>query len=261
MNRTTAEHIKDAQKRTLAWGEKRAANTWSNTLSRYPIDWRGMVTLDFGCSWGYLARFVLTEQNVEESYGVDIHPMWEEMTDNSSPADTDHLHLYAGSILDIPEVQGVQFDIIYSLGTLFLLEPSHLKDVIQWFYDHLKPGGHALLRTRTFLSAIGGDIHHNLKSSATHLLYPRSAYDTFFTRHGLPLSRPINPSCGATYLMLYQRCGFDILQVRRHSNPIPEHLFEAYRDRLDLYDPTELATSDITALLQKPAERRSMDEF
>src|SRR5215207_2464999 len=114
------------EKLTAAWGESKAEALWSGFLARYPVKWAGARVLDFGCLWGYLPKFLLERQAVGEAYGVDIEPRWEQMTDGSRPDQTRNLHLYAGDLLEIPELQDLAFDVVCSSGTLFLLPPTKL---------------------------------------------------------------------------------------------------------------------------------------
>lgn len=65
-------------KLNVEWGEKQALRLW-NTLHVFNLDWKGKTILDFGCSWGYLDKFLIEQQGVATSYGVDIDPIWKLM--------------------------------------------------------------------------------------------------------------------------------------------------------------------------------------
>lgn len=249
------------EKRTLAWGDEQAGKLFRNTLARFNVRWEGMVTLDFGCSWGYLAKYLAEHQRVKRSYGVDLFKLWEMLSDDWSPGRVPNLELYAGDILTIPQLQDVRFDRIVTFGTFMLISPTKLHDILLWMYDHLVPGGECIFRTRTFFSYCGGDLHNELRSPVPHLLYPRRIIDAYLAEKGRPASREMNPMCAASYLMLYRRCGFELLDAHRVKNPLDESVYAAHADKLSIFDPQELRTTEVMAHLRRPAAAPDLREL
>ncbi len=246
-------HVDQPHKLTLAWGEEQAERLFSGTLARYSVEWRGATTLDFGCAWGYLARHVIERLGAARSYGVDLHPQWNMLDDGWRPEQTPGLYLFAGDAQSIPELQDVAFDVIYSIGTLMLIPPTQLDGYLAWFHDRLRPGGHCILRTRTFFSYCGGDLHRRLKSPLPHLLFSRRTIDRYLAEGGHDPSRYMTPMCAASFLTFYRRAGFEILDVHRTMNPTSQEVYERFEDKLGYYDDQELRTSELAVLLRKPA--------
>jgi cyclopropane fatty-acyl-phospholipid synthase-like methyltransferase len=255
------------EKLTTAWGESMAERLWDGFLSRQPVEWPGARVLDFGCSWGYLPRFLRERQGVAEAYGVDIHPLWDQMSDGARPAETPGVHLYAGDVIEIPELQDVSFDVVLSIGTLNLIPPTQLHAIMDWFYDRLEPSGVCLLRVRTFLSHIGGDLQRpDFERSATvggvglatplpHLLFPARVVKDHFAEQGWNPPHYMNPSCAASYLMLFRRAGFEILAAERQPSPLDPSVYQEHVGKLEVYDSLELRTADLLARLRKPEEQ------
>ncbi len=246
-------HAAQPHKLTLAWGHEQAKKLYDNTLARFEVDWRGATTLDFGCAWGYLAKYIAEHAGAAASWGVDLLPQWDMLSDHWSPQSVPNLRLIAGDVTQAPELQAQTFDVIYSIGTLMLIPPTPLHAILAWFFERLRPGGCCILRTRTFLSYCGGDLHRELKTPLPHLLFARRTIDAYLrdkTGHG---SRYMNPMCAASYLTLFARVGFEIAEAIRVQNPLDESVYAAHADRLGAYDSQELRTTEVMALLRKPA--------
>lgn len=243
------------RKLTQAWGADTARRLWESYIARHDLAWAGKAFLDFGCSWGYLGKYLLEHQGVREAHGVDIHPQWTEMRDGSEPAALPGMFLYAGDILQIPELQDRTFDVIWSSGTLMLIPPSGVHSILRWFYEHLNPGGSCLLNVRTFLSQYGGDLQSLVKTPLPHLLFDKRTIDRYLASVGLGASRYMNPSCAATWLMQFKRIGFEIVHAERSANQLDESIYEQHIDKLSIYEPHELRTSILNVRLQKVAVR------
>lgn len=238
------------QKLTRDWGERWARLLWEEFLGRLEIDWIGKTVLDFGCAAGYLPVHLVEQAGVAEAHGVDLHPMWE-MVDGFRADAVPGVQLHAGDVLEIPKLQGVHFDLIVSIGTAFLLEPSLLMRVLNWFFDHLKPGGRCLIATRTFAHYDGADLGLNAPRFS-HLLFGQDEIREYLESTGAPPARYVNPSCAATYLVQFVRAGFVIDSVRRLRDGIDEGFLSEHRAKLHWIDPQELHTSGLELILRRP---------
>jgi len=249
------------EKLTLEYGE-RASELWKHTFSRFEIDWTGKKVLDFGCLWGYLSKFLVENKEVSEAYGVDILPIWEHMSDVWDYKSIPNLHLLAGNIVELEELQDMKFDIFTSAGTMFLLSPSTLEEVLIWMYNHLHPGGSAVFRTRTFFSHMGGDLHNDTKVPLPHLLFPRHIIDDFLQEaSGFP-SGYMSPMSSASYLMLFHRVGFEIIDVVKFSSGVKDKdVYSMFQDKLWFYNKDELNTGEIIVHLKKPIVERDISEL
>jgi len=133
--------------------------------------------------------------------------------------------------------------------------------VLEWLFEHLRPGGWAVFRTRTYLSWLGGDLHNQLRTPIPHLLFPRRAIDAVLAARGDPPARYMSPLCAASYLTLYRRVGFEIREAIRIPNRIDEATRSLFRDKLGLYDPLELDTAELLVLLRRPEASADLSEL
>jgi 2-polyprenyl-3-methyl-5-hydroxy-6-metoxy-1,4-benzoquinol methylase len=252
----SSEHIlaEHGEKLTAVWGERQAREVWDDFLSKQAVDWKGKTVLDFGCYWGHVGMQLLSEQDVGAVHGVDIEPVWEWLTDGTRPAQTDNLHLHEGNLLELPELQDQRFDIVVSTGTLMLIPPTELRQILGWFLDHLEPGGDCLIDTRTFFSPLGADLHKQVNAPLPHLLFSRRIIADHLERHARGTAAYTNPFCAATYLTLYRRVGFEIVSVDRVMDLKDDPVYDRFADKLSMYERTELMTSRLQTHLRKPAE-------
>lgn len=240
------------RKLTQAWGDDTAQRLWNSFMARHDIDWQGKSFFDFGCSWGYLGKYLIEHQGVAQAWGVDVDPQWTQMRDGFDPLSVPGMHLHAGDVLEIAELQEQRFDVIWSSGTLMLIPPTGAHEILRWFFDHLNVGGSCLLNVRTFLSQYGGDLQSYLRTPLPHLLFDKRSLDRYLVAVGKPRSRYMNPSCAATWLMQFRRVGFEIVHAERSPNQIDESVYERHADKLSTYEPSELRTSILNVRLRKP---------
>jgi len=257
-------------------GYEVAESHWRNTYSRVGLDWHDKVTLDFGCHWGYLSLYQLENLGVAEAHGVDLTPHWEKMVEIWPNWDHDsiqNLHLHSGDLRKIGSLRDKTFDIITSTGTLMLLEHSHLEQTLLWFFDHLEPGGFAILRTRTFFSHIGGDLHNLTNVPLAHIIFPGHVIDKFATEkiawrprgqeilHSNGYPRYMNPMTASSYAMLSRRVGFELVELVRHDSHIGKEEYSRFDDKLWYFDERDLRTGEITLFLRKPEVKRNLSEL
>lgn len=244
-----------ANKETLEWGTQQAERLWANTFRSWDVDWRNARTFDFGCHWGYFLKYQLEYLGTKSGVGVDIYPLWEQVAD-WEPTDTPNLHLHVGDVLKIAAIQNEEFDIVTCAGTLMLLPPTDAYNVVQWFYDHLRAGGDAVIRVRAFTSYCGGDYHRKLKTKLPHLLFAKRTIDQYLRETDRELSRYMSPLTASSYLMMFQRVGFEIIDVRRTYNPTDlQPIYENLPEKLTAIDFEELRTNEIIVHLRKPDQR------
>ena len=247
----------EPEKLTLEWGDRQAKAIWDEMFSRFELEWEGKSVLDFGCMWGYFCRFLLEEQKVRESVGIDILPKWEDLSDEWNYQGVENLELFAGDILDIKEIQGRKFDIITTAGTIFLLSPTYLEGVLNWMYDHLAPGGSLVLQTRTFFSYNGGDLHNITSIPFPQVIFSRPVIEKFIPGR----ERILNPMSATAFLMLFRRTGFEIINFRKGSGINEAEHIDMFRQKTWYYTERDLNTGDIFVHLKKPKLERDLSEL
>lgn len=229
------------------WGQL----LWDEFLGRFELEWEGSTVLDFGCGAGYTPMYLLERAGVAEAHGVDVHPVWEAMADGFHPQMLPGIRLHCGDVLELGELQRLRFDVIVSSETVSLLEPTRLMRVLHWFHDHLKPGGHCLIQTRTFAHHDGAGLGQRAAPLA-HLLFGERELRAFLGRTASDTPRYANPSCAATYLVQFVRAGFTIERVERLQDGIDEPLLSEHAAKLRWIDPEELRTSGLAVHLRRP---------
>jgi cyclopropane fatty-acyl-phospholipid synthase-like methyltransferase len=239
--------------RTQQGREHRAQVLYDHVLGLFDIPLDGSRILDFGCHWGYFGRLLIEKHGAASVDGFDVFPHWEHMTDGFDPLTVEGLRLHAAPhISQAAELSQASFDLAFSAGTLFLLEPTDAFETLSWIVSHLRPGGDCVLTIRSFLGKEGASLHKLLDLDRPQLLFPTRTLDRWMSERGQRPTPYRNPSCAATWLALLRRVGFEIVEVRRHR----EGLDEPTPEKLMIYDPEELETGLITCHLRRGPSTR-----
>jgi hypothetical protein len=239
----------------LDWGRKTAESLW-RAYGAIGAELAGKRLLDFGCAWGYFCALAL-ERGCRDVVGVDLHAHWQQLQDPSF-VDRPGLTLWSGDLLDIAAMQAQRFDVVVSSGTLFLLTSEYVERVLAWFYDHLNPGGEALLRTRCMTAKSFNDLGTRLKVPGAQLLFSRRDIDGLLAEKGHQEFKSHLPYTGASWIFASRGAGFDVLNVQRFSNNDVLELLKDHQPKVRHIDPVELATSEILLHLKKPSEARDL---
>jgi hypothetical protein len=198
------------------------AGAWWGRCTRYPVEWRGARVLDFGGASTAFAELLL-----EQAAAGEVHVALPAGSAPAAPTDPARLRRCAGDVLESAEFRDAVYDVVCSSGALAFLAPDHFERTLSWFWDRLRAGGVALLRTRTvFYDDAGGRPYLRAPEAATVL-----------------------PYCAATYLMYYRAAGFEILQADR----VPGETSKNGPAAASPYDPVEHGTRELIALLRRPA--------
>lgn len=239
----------------LVWGRQTAELLWTS-YAAMNVDFSGKRLLDFGCAWGYVCELAL-ERGCAAATGVDAYPHWKRLADQSW-AERPGLRLEQGDILQIEALQSQTFDIIVSSGTLFLLDSEYVDRVLAWFYDHLEPGGAALLRTRCMTAKSFNDLGTRLKVPGAQLLFSRKDIDALLTDQGYKELKHHLCYTGASWIFACHGAGFTVVDVQRFSNTDVVKMAETHRAKTRFLDPIELASSEILISLRRPSEVRDL---
>jgi SAM-dependent methyltransferase len=239
------------EKLTRAWGDRVAASLYGGLMDPFGISVAGMRVLDFGCHWGYFGKRLLEQHGAVRVDGVDSVPRWQQMADGYDPRDVDGLYLHAVTTLDeAEELRDATFDFVFSSGVLHLLPPSDARAALEWMATHVRVGGEGVFNIPSYLGRLAGGIPRELGVDRAHLLFATDTLNELMRRRGL---RPLpyrNPSCAATWLVLLQRVGFDILAVRRRESVVPRPV--PYR--LRVHELVELRTENIVCHVRRERE-------
>jgi SAM-dependent methyltransferase len=214
------------------------------------VNFKGKRILDFGCAWGYMCIAAMDE-GARSCVGVDIFPHWHKLEDQSL-LERDGLHLICGDLMVVEELQGMDFDMILSSGTLFLLDSTYLDKVLEWICDHTVPGGEAFLRTRCVTAKSFNDLGSRLAVPGAQLLFSRRTINKVLADKGFQEFKSHLGYTGATWIMACRCAGFDVVNVRRHSNFEVLSTAAEHKGKLRWLNQLEIGTGEITLHLRKP---------
>ena len=140
--------------------------------------------------------------------------------------------------------------------------PPTLEEVLIWIYNHLNPGGSAVFRIHSVFSHIGADLGNDTKVPIPHLLFPRHIIDDFLQETSGSSSRYTSPMSSSSYLMLFHRVGFEIIDVVKLSGGIKDKdTYAMFQDKLWFYSKDELNSGGIIVHLKKPIIERDISEL
>jgi SAM-dependent methyltransferase len=148
-----------------------------------------------------------------------------------------------------PAHEGRFYDIVLVDDVLYELTPTEVYDAFSWIQRHLRPGGECLVRTRTWLGPDGGNLGGHVHTPYAHLAFARDAVEEYFEANGWGEPPVANRMCRATYFVLFRRAGLQIVEVE-----LDEHEPQAFRDKLQTYDESELRAAGFRARLRRPED-------
>jgi cyclopropane fatty-acyl-phospholipid synthase-like methyltransferase len=194
----------------------------------------GLVVLWVGAACTALVRLL------EERYGIAaLHEL------PFPPADD-------GAAPELGSLGETRFDLVVSVGALGRIAPTALDLLLESLYERVRAGGYVLLSAASFLSRRGAGVETPLTTPLAHILFPRRIIEQHLAGRGMPQARYASPLCGASYVTLFRRAGFELLDARRVGDELDAAVYERFADKLDVYDRRELREPVLTALLQRP---------
>ena len=141
------------------------------------------------------------------------------------------------------------YDVVIVGDVLYELSPAAVHDAFRWIRDHLRPGGECLVQTRTWLGPDGGGLGEHVRTPYAHLAFARDAVEEYYQAGGWELPPAGNRMCRATYFVLFRRAGLEIEEVH-----LEEREPQAFLDKLQVYDSSELRAAGFRARLRRPGD-------
>ncbi len=257
-----AKWVDRQTKDTLDWGHQQAESLWEKLYAPYDPIVDGRCVLDLGCSWGYLLKYLAERFNPSQLTGVDIKPWWE-TTDHGWDYSKlgDRLQFHAGDLADIWAIPPESLDLILCTSVLQYMKPEQIEANLCRAYDLLRPGGEMLLRTRVYTSYIGADLHRDIELPYAHLLYPERELAEFVRAKNGKEPPYLNWLTASTYLAIFVRSGFEILDCRRRMNKHAPAVMERVAKAYPWISPEELFCAEIEARLVRPLEPEDIRRF
>lgn len=212
-------------KSSQEWGAQWAQGLWDGLFSRYEPLIDGQVVLDIGCNWGYMLKFFAEHFQPARLIGVDLHPHWEKLPHGWRYEELDGLVEFHGGVLaEMNQLEPGTVDLIVSSSTFQYMAPEEVERNALKAYSLLRPGGEAIIRTRTATSHVGADLHPVFDLPYAHLIHGRPDLEAVAGR-ALPY---LNFLTASSYLAVFMRAGFEVLDATRRPNS------HAGREELDV---------------------------
>ena len=236
------------------WGGGMAQKIWDGLYSRHSPVIDGATILDIGCSWGYLLKFIEETFKPAKMIGTDIRPWWE-IEDHGWNYEElgDRLQLIASDLTEIEDIPSESVDLAMCTSVLQYLTPENVEANMEKAYSLLKPGGEMILRTRVWTSAIGADLHREIELPYAHLLYSKAETDRVVEEMGKQ-TKYLNWLDSNTYLAIFHRVGFEMIDVRRRMNHHAENVASRVLDMYPWVDPKEALCAELEVRMVKPIE-------
>ena len=236
------------------WGGGMAQKIWDGLYSRHSPVIDGATILDIGCSWGYLLKFIEETFKPTKMIGTDIRPWWE-IEDHGWNYEQlgDRIQLIASDLTEIEDIPSESVDLAMCTSVLQYLTPENVEANMEKAYSLLKPGGEMILRTRVWTSAIGADLHREIELPYAHLLYSKAETDRVVEEMGKQ-TKYLNWLDSNTYLAIFHRVGFEMIDVRRRMNHHAENVASRVLDMYPWVDPKEALCAELEVRMVKPIE-------
>ena len=243
------------------WGSGMAQKIWDGLYSRYSPTIDGATILDVGCSWGYLLRYISQNFDPEKIIGTDIRPWWE-IEDHGWNYNKlgKRVQFIAGDLAEIEEIPNESVDLAMCTSVLQYLTPENVQANMMKVYSLLKPGGEMILRTRTWTSSIGADLHREIELPYSHLLYSKPETDIILRERGKP-EKYLNWLDSNTYLSIFHMVGFEMLDVRRRMNHHSQEVAARVLDEFPWIDPKEMMCAELEVQMVKPFDDMDVENM
>lgn len=248
------------EKGTQEWGTQWAQGLWDGLFARYDPLIDGQVVLDLGCSWGYTLKFFAERFRPAKLIGVDLTRRWQAV---------DHgweyellgglVEFHDGHFAEMDQLEPASVDLIISSSTLQYMTADEVEAACLKANSVLRPGGEAIIRTRTATSHIGSDLHRVFDVPYPHLLYGRPALETVTAEAARALPK-LNFLTASSYLAIYNYSGFEIIDVvrRRNSAANREVIEDRIRRLLPGISDDELFCADLDVRMVKPIDPKDL---
>lgn len=251
------------EKGKQGWGNEQAKKLWDNFYAKHDPAIDEMVVLDLGCSWGYLLKYLIEERKPQKLIGTDIQPWWairDHGWDYQQYGETIELH--AGNLPEINAIPAKSVDTILCTSVLQYMTPEQVEENVCRAYDLLRPGGEMLVRTRTFCSYLGADLHREIDMPFPHLFYGERDLATFMaTRRDKQDVPYLNFLTASSYITIFLRSGFEIITHNRRPNRKDLPNLDQVRERFPWISEAELNCAELEVRMVRPIEPEDLVEF
>jgi 2-polyprenyl-3-methyl-5-hydroxy-6-metoxy-1,4-benzoquinol methylase len=239
------------EKATIAWGDAMAERLWTGLYSRYEPVIDTAVILDLGCSWGYFLKYLAEHYAPARLIGVDVNPVWETVDHGWRYGQLgEQLEFHCGSLPDIEGIELHSVDLITCTSVLQYLSVEQLERTLARAYELLRPGGQMILRTRTFSSYIGADLHAEFELPYVHLLFAKRDLDRLLEARE-KTAPSVNHLTASTYLALFHLAGLEVLDARRRMNSRAPDVMASVRASYPWLSDEELMCAELEVQLAR----------
>ena len=252
--KTRSEWVSPEEKEKQDWGDEHARKLWEGLYSHYSPKIDDSTILDLGCSWGYLLKFISENFAPRKLIGTDIEQRWDSVDHGWDYVSLgENLEFFASDLSEINEIAEQSLDLIMCTSVLQYMTPDKVEQNMSKAFNLLKQGGEMILRTRVWTSYIGADLHREITLPYAHLLYSEKETSEVLKRKGKKPKR-LNWLTANTYLVIFTRAGFEVLDAKRKMNNKAPKVMERVIEEYPWISPEELLCSDLEVRLIRPFE-------
>jgi SAM-dependent methyltransferase len=245
-------------KSSQEWGAQWAQGLWDGLFSRHDPLIDGQAVLDIGCNWGYTLKFFADHFRPVKLIGVDLYPHWQRLPHGWRYEELDGLvEFHEGALADMDQLAPERVDLIISSSTFQYMTPEDVERNAAKAYSLLRPGGHAIIRTRTATSHVGADLHPIFDLPYAHLLHGHPEIETVAAGRSLSY---LNFLTASSYLAVFMRCGFEVVDAvrRRNSSRDREALEKRIRAHYPGVSDDELFCADLDLRLVRAIDPQDL---
>jgi SAM-dependent methyltransferase len=248
-------------KSSQEWGAQWAQGLWDGLFARHDPLIDGQVVLDLGCNWGYTLKFFAEHFRPAKLIGVDLRPTWRTLPHGWGYELLGGLvEFHEGHFAEMDQLDPATVDLIVSSSTFQYMTPEEAEASAAKAYSLLRPGGEAIIRTRTAGSHIGADLHMLFGDAPyAHLLYGRPAIEQVSSEANRRFQE-LNFLTASSYLAIFMRCGFEVIDATRRLPSVanrPE-LAQRVREQLPGVSDQELFCADLDVRLVRPIDPKDL---
>lgn len=248
------------EKGTQEWGAQWAQGLWDGLFARFDPLIDGQVVLDLGCSWGYTLKFLSERFRPAQLIGVDLARRWQ-VVDHGWEYELlgGLVEFHAGHFAQMDEIAPSSVDLIISSSTLQYMSAEEVEASCIKACSVLRPGGEAIIRTRTATSHIGNDLHRVFDIPYPHVLFGRPALESVTTEASRALPN-LNFLTASSYLAIFNYAGFEIMDVRRRRSSAGSRgeVEDRIRELFPGVSDDELFCADLDVRLVKPIDPKDL---
>ncbi len=233
------------------YGEEIAKSFWDKLYDKYDLDLTNRIVLDWGCSWGYLIKYLHDKFKVFMLVGNDIYDYWKilEYEHKWVYDKFSNIKFFTGNLSNINIPVEYKFDYIFCTDVLQYMNPEQMTKNLHRAYSLLRPGGELIGYFNTYNST---------ENTLDNFIKDKEIISMF------KKFRVVNYLTTSSYFAVFAKIGFEILdhylQDSIEDGNLTENLFSAKEISL-LMAKGDLSYAKVYFRLIRPIEAYELENI